>query len=109
MLYPKALAMCIVSRCVELFVITVQIMRVWEAIWSGHVSPHFHIYMCAGVLGLHRRAIMDADLDFDGILRYCIQLSGNLDMHQVLRCGEKLCLLAGRAGQECLTAAGLTP
>ena len=89
--------------------VTVQIMRVWEAIWSGHVTPHFHIYMCAGVLALHRHAIMDADLDFDGILRYCIQLSGNLDMHQVLRCGEKLCLLAGRAGQECLTAAGLTP
>lgn len=39
--------------------------------------------MCAGVLGLHRRAIMDADLDFDGILRYCIQLSGKLDLHQV--------------------------
>ena len=26
---------------------------------------------------------MDADLDFDGILRYCIQLSGKLDLHQV--------------------------
>lgn len=84
-------------------------MRLWEALWTGHVSPHFHIFMCAGVLGLHRRAIMDADLDFDGILRYCIQLSGRLDMAQVLRCAEKLCILAGRAGQECLMAAGLKP
>ena len=89
--------------------VLMQIMRLWEALWTGHVSPHFHIFMCAGVLGLHRRAIMDADLDFDGILRYCIQLSGRLDMHQVLRCAEKLCILAGHAGQECLTAAGLKP
>lgn len=62
-----------------------QVLRLWEALWSRHISPHFHIFMCAGVLGLHRRAIMDADLDFDGILRYCIQLSGKLDLHQVNR------------------------
>ncbi|KAK9918155.1 hypothetical protein WJX75_001762 [Coccomyxa subellipsoidea] len=85
-----------------------EVLRLWEALWSRHISPHFHIFMCAGVLGLHRRAIMDADLDFDGILRYCIQLSGKLDLHQVLRCAEKLALLAGTAGQECLRAAGLS-
>ncbi|BDA49286.1 TBC1 domain family member 15 [Coccomyxa sp. Obi] len=85
-----------------------EVLRLWEALWSRHVSPHFHIFMCAGVLGLHRRAIMDADLDFDGILRYCIQLSGKLDLHQVLRCAEKLALLAGPAGQDSLRAAGLT-
>lgn len=48
-----------------------------------------------------------ADLDFDGVLRYCIQLAGQLDLQQVLRCGEKLCLLAGQAGRDCLAAAGL--
>jgi hypothetical protein len=47
-------------------------------------------------------------LDFDGVLRYCIQLAGRLDLQQLLRCGEKLCLLAGQAGQECIAAAGLT-
>ncbi len=53
-------------------------MRLWEILWSRHLSPHFHIYMCAAVLGMHRRAILESDFDFDGVLRFCIQLSVRL-------------------------------
>ena len=60
-------------------------------------------------LQLRCSVCVQADLDFDGVLRYCIQLSGRLDLQQLLRCAEKLCLLGGQAGQECLTAAGLKP
>ena len=35
-----------------------QVLRLWEALWSGHLMPHFHLYVAAGVLGLHRRAFM---------------------------------------------------
>ncbi len=36
-----------------------QVLRLWEALWSGHLSGHLHLFMAAGVLGLHRRAIME--------------------------------------------------
>ena len=36
-----------------------QVLRLWEALWSAHLTPHFHLYVAAGVLGLHRRAIME--------------------------------------------------
>ena len=36
-----------------------QVLRLWEALWSGHLSSHLHLFLAAGVLGLHRRAIME--------------------------------------------------
>ena len=84
-----------------------QVLRLWEALWSRHLGPHLHIYLAAAVLGIHRRAIMEADLDFDGMLKFCIQLSGKLDLPHLLRYAEKLAAAAGKAGQEAFEAAGL--
>ena len=65
--------------------------------------------MCAGVLGAQRRAIMGHDLDFDGLLRLCIGLAGNLDLPATLRCAEKLARAAGPAGAAALAAVGAAP
>ena len=85
-----------------------QVLRLWEALWSGYLGPHLHIYLAAAVLGIHRRAIMEADLDFDGLLTYCIQLSGRLDLLHLLRYAEKLAVAAGKTGREAFEMAGLS-
>lgn len=46
-------------------------------------------------------------MDFDGLLKFCIQLSGRLDLNHLLRVAEELCCVAGEAGRECM--AGLPP
>ena len=63
-----------------------QVLRLWEALWSGHLSAHLHLFMAAGVLGLHRRAIMEVHplarmLEFSW-LRAC-----NPTCKPVRRCG----------------------
>jgi len=85
------------------------VLRLWETLWAGALTPHLHIYMAAAVLVTHRRAIMAADLDFDGLLRFCIERAGRLDLAHTLRPAGQLCRLAGRAGEEALAAAGLPP
>ncbi len=42
------------------------------------------------------------DLDFDGLLQFCIELQGKLDLDQMLRLAEALCLYAGDAGRDCV-------
>lgn len=85
-----------------------EVLRLWEAIWSRHLGPHMHIYLAAAVLCIHRRAIMESDLDFDGLLKYCIQLSGRLDLAHLLRFAEKLANAAGKTGREAMARAGLS-
>lgn len=77
---------------------------VQEAFWSCSLTPHLHLYFTAAVLIHHRRAILENpdNHPFDGLLRFCIQLSGRLDLDQLLRLAEALCALAGQAGRECL-------
>ena len=75
-----------------------QSLRLWESLWSCTMTPHFHIYMCAAVLRMHRTAIMAADMSFDELLSFCIQLSGKLDLGRTMRCAEKLFKAAGEAG-----------
>ncbi|MEW5312825.1 MAG: hypothetical protein WDW38_004430 [Sanguina aurantia] len=81
-----------------------QVLRLWEAFWSCSLTPHLHLYFTAAVLIHHRRAILENpdNHPFDGLLRFCIELSGHLDLDQLLRLAEALCALAGQAGKECL-------
>jgi TBC1 domain family member 15 len=76
------------------------VLRLWEALWSRHLSPQFHIYCAAAVLVHHRRAIMERDLDFDGLLKFCIELSGRLDLEAMLALAERLFEYAGEAGAD---------
>jgi hypothetical protein len=79
-----------------------QVGRLWERLWACPTTPHLHLYMCVAVLVHHRRAIMEQALDFDTLLRFCIELSGRLDLEQCLRLAEALVRYAGDAGRECL-------
>lgn len=79
-----------------------EVLRLWEVLWSHHLSHHFHLYMCIAVLMHHRRAIMDSDLEFDGLLKFCVELSGNIDLKATLRLAALLRLYIGPAEKDCL-------
>jgi len=81
-----------------------QVLRLWEALWSRHLSDHFHLYVCVAVLEHYRRVIMQEHMDFDNILKFCIELSGRIDLDCALRDAEQLLLYAGEAGRECMAA-----
>ncbi|KAK9812377.1 hypothetical protein WJX73_005909 [Symbiochloris irregularis] len=86
-----------------------QVLRLWEAEWTGHLGPHLHIFLAAAVLLVHRRTIMeDPDMDLDGLLRFCIQLSGRMDLPSLLRHAEGLTTSSGARGTEAFRLAGLT-
>lgn len=52
-----------------------------------------------------RRAIMaDPDRDFDGLLRFCVELGGRLELEPLLRLAEALAGYAGGAGRDCLAS-----
>ena len=48
------------------------------------------------------RQILGEDLDFDGLLKFCVELSGKMDLPSLLRDAELLCRYAGEAGAACV-------
>jgi len=77
------------------------VLRLWEALWSRHLTPQIHLYFAAAVLVHHRRALMaDPRIDFDGLLKFCVELGGRIDLDGMLRLAEALVGYAGQAGAE---------
>ncbi len=52
---------------------------------------------------------MSEDMDFDGLLKFCVELSGKLDLGALLRDAELLCNYAGQAGLECVAGLPVLP
>ena len=78
------------------------VMRLWEVLWSRHLSDHFHLYVCTAILKRHRRKIMDEQMEFDSLLKFTNDLSGRIDLEATLRDAEALCVYAGAAGVACM-------
>jgi hypothetical protein len=53
-----------------------QLLRVWDALWSSHPSPHFHLYVCVALLQTHRTAILTTTSHLDHLLRLVNDLAG---------------------------------
>lgn len=79
-----------------------EVLRLWEAHWCRYPAEHFHLYVAVAVLVHHRRVILEQQMDFDALLKFCIELSGKIDLDQTLRLAEALCRYSGKAGQEAL-------
>lgn len=78
-------------------------LSLWEACWSCPLTPHLHLYIAAAILIHHRRVLLSNEhLDFDGMLRFCVELSGRIDLQGTLRLAEALVVIAGLVGRECL-------
>lgn len=64
-------------------------VRVWDVLWSNHISSKFFIFVCLGIIEDHREQVMGKD--FDELLQYFNVLTGTFVVEKVLRDGESIC------------------
>ncbi|KAL8152568.1 hypothetical protein V2J09_010328 [Rumex salicifolius] len=77
-------------------------MRMWEVLWTHHLSEHLHLYVCVAILKRHRRKIIGERMDFDTLLKFINELSGHIDIESMLTDAEALCICAGDNGPPCI-------
>ncbi|PKA50622.1 hypothetical protein AXF42_Ash017961 [Apostasia shenzhenica] len=78
------------------------VMRLWEVLWTHYLSEHFHLYICVTILKKHRRTIITERMDFDTLVKFINDLSGKIDVDEIVREAEGLCLYAGEKGAACI-------
>lgn len=77
-------------------------MRLWEVLWTRHLTEHLHLYICVAILKRHRSKIIGEQMDFDTLLKFINELSGHIDLDATLRDAEALCICAGETGEACI-------
>ncbi|KAL8158732.1 hypothetical protein V2J09_000269 [Rumex salicifolius] len=77
-------------------------MRMWEVLWTHHLSEHLHLYVCVALLKRYRRKIIGEQMDFDTLLKFINELSGHIDIEATLKDAEALCICAGENGAACI-------
>ncbi|PON99827.1 Rab-GTPase-TBC domain containing protein [Trema orientale] len=77
-------------------------MRLWEVLWTHYLSEHLHLYVCVAILKRYRNKIMGEQMDFDTLLKFINELSGQIELDAVLRDAEALCICAGENGAACI-------
>lgn len=78
------------------------VIRLWEALWTNHLTEHFHLYICVALLKVHKNEIIGEEMDFDTLLKFTNELSGQIDLESALRDAEALFLIAGDDGAACI-------
>ncbi|KAF9208710.1 GTPase activating protein [Haplosporangium sp. Z 27] len=68
----------------------VDIMRLWEVLFSDHLSTQFHLFVAMAILDKHRDVMMDHLQGFDEILKYVNDLSMTIDLEESLQNAEIL-------------------
>ncbi|KAG0100658.1 GTPase activating protein [Podila epicladia] len=68
----------------------VDIMRLWEVLFSDHLSTQFHLFVAMAILDKHRDVMMDHLQAFDEILKYVNDLSMTIDLEETLQDAEIL-------------------
>ena len=66
------------------------IMRLWEGLWTDHLSANFHLFIAAAILEKHRDVIMEHLKGFDEVLKYINELSGTIDLPSTMLRAEAL-------------------
>ncbi|KAF7090640.1 hypothetical protein CFC21_093362 [Triticum aestivum] len=79
-----------------------QIMLLWEVLWTHYFSEHFHLYLCVGILKRYRLRIIGEGMDFDTLLKFINELSGQINIDRAIQDAEALCTIAGEAGADCI-------
>ncbi|KAF9971286.1 GTPase activating protein [Actinomortierella ambigua] len=68
----------------------VDIMRLWEVLFSDHLSTQFQLFVAMAILDKHRDAMMDHLQGFDEILKYVNDLSMTINLEETLQNAEVL-------------------
>ncbi|KAI8149104.1 rab-GTPase-TBC domain-containing protein [Fennellomyces sp. T-0311] len=66
------------------------VIRLWEVLWTNHLSPQMIMFVAIAVLDQHRQVILDDLSQFDEILKYINDLTGTIDLEQTLKTAEVL-------------------
>ncbi|KAL9260042.1 TBC1 domain family member 15-like protein [Drosera capensis] len=77
-------------------------IRMWEVLWTHHLSEHLHLYVCVAILKRYRSKIMGEQMDFDTLLKFINELSGHINLDATLKDAEALCICAGENGEACI-------
>ena len=48
----------------------IDVLRLWESLWTDHLSSNFHLFVALAILEKHRDVIMNHLKHFDEILKY---------------------------------------
>ncbi|KAL2828179.1 rab-GTPase-TBC domain-containing protein [Aspergillus cavernicola] len=77
----------------------VDILRLWETLWSDYLTSNFHLFIALAILEKHRDVIMDHLKQFDEVLKYINELSNTMDLVPILARAESLFHRFNRAVQ----------
>ncbi|KAI4120650.1 MAG: hypothetical protein LQ338_006862 [Usnochroma carphineum] len=66
------------------------VLRLWECLWTDHLSSNFHLFIALAILEKHRDVIMEHLKHFDEVLKYVNDLSNSIDLPSTLLRAEKL-------------------
>eukprot|EP00271_Cylindrocystis_brebissonii_P016938 TRINITY_DN4199_c0_g2_i2.p1 TRINITY_DN4199_c0_g2~~TRINITY_DN4199_c0_g2_i2.p1 ORF type:complete len:231 (-),score=51.18 TRINITY_DN4199_c0_g2_i2:1129-1821(-) len=67
-----------------------QALKLFEILFSRHLSPFFHLFMCVAVLRHHAPMIYEEQMDFETLLRFVNDLSGKIKLEATLAEAERL-------------------
>ncbi|KAK7432469.1 GTPase activating protein [Neonectria magnoliae] len=68
----------------------VDVLRLWEGLWTDCLSANFHLFIALAILEKHRDVIMEHLKHFDEVLKYINELSNTIDLEQILIRAETL-------------------
>ncbi|PYI10745.1 putative GTPase activating protein [Aspergillus sclerotiicarbonarius CBS 121057] len=68
----------------------VDVLRLWETLWTDYLSSSFHLFIALAILEKHRDVIMDHLKQFDEVLKYINELSNTMELVPILTRAESL-------------------
>ncbi|KAL4778640.1 rab-GTPase-TBC domain-containing protein [Aspergillus varians] len=75
----------------------VDVLRLWETLWSDYLTSNFHLFIALAILEKHRDVIMDHLKQFDEVLKYINELSNTMELVPILTRAESLFHRFGRS------------
>ncbi|KAI8337532.1 rab-GTPase-TBC domain-containing protein [Chlamydoabsidia padenii] len=66
------------------------VIRLWEVLWTDHLSNQFLLFVALAVLHQHRQTILTDLGQFDELLKYINDLTGNISLNKTLETAEVL-------------------
>lgn len=68
----------------------VDVLRLWETLWTDYLSSNFHLFIAMAILEKHRDVIMDHLKHFDEVLKYINELSNTMELVSILTRAESI-------------------
>ncbi|KAG6454619.1 hypothetical protein O3G_MSEX008781 [Manduca sexta] len=66
----------------------IDIMRLWEVLWTGLPCANFHLLICVAILDAEKDVLISKDYGFTEILKHVNDLSMSLDVDRILSTAE---------------------